>query len=88
MIRFNLAIIMAKRGIHRQARLHEMTGIRKNTISDIFNNTASSIALQDLDAICKALKCEITDVLEQIPDPPKDSESTKDSELSARNSKK
>ena len=80
---------MAKRGIHRQAQLHRMTGIPKNTISDLFNNEAASVEFQDLDAICKALNCEITDILERAPEPPKDSENIseniKDSKMSTSN---
>ena len=70
MVKFNLRVVMATRDISVQAELHRMTGIRKNTISDMVNNVAVSVALQDLDAICEALDCEISDILVREPDPP------------------
>ena len=75
MIKCNLAVIMAKRKITKQAALHRMTLIRKNTISDLYNDIAAGISFQDLDAICEALDCDITDLLERIPNTPQDKSS-------------
>ena len=50
-----------------QAYLSRITGIRPSTINDIFNEFAERISLDHLDRICKALDCDISDVLEYIP---------------------
>ncbi len=44
-----------------------MTGIRASTINDIYNEFAERISLNHLDRICKALNCDISDILEYIP---------------------
>jgi len=49
-----------------------MTLIRKNTISDLYNDFAAGISFQDLDAICEALGCDISDLLERVPNPPQE----------------
>ena len=86
MVKFNLRVLMATRDISVQAELHRMTGIRKNSISEMVNNAAASVALQDLDAICKALDCEISDILIRVPDPPQEPDETEPSST-ATNSK-
>ena len=72
MIKCNLAVVMAKKKVKKQAELHRMTLIRKNTISDLYNDFAAGISFQDLDAICEALGCEISDLLERVPNPPQE----------------
>jgi len=75
MIKCNLAVVMAKKKVKKQADLHSKTLIRKNTISDLYNDIAAGISFQDLDAICEALDCDITDLLERVPNPPQDKDS-------------
>lgn len=50
-----------------QAHLSRVTGIRPSTINDIFNEFAERISLDHLDRICEALDCDISDILEYIP---------------------
>lgn len=50
-----------------QADLARMTGIRPNTISEIYNEVTTRISLEHLDLICEALDCGITDILELRP---------------------
>lgn len=50
-----------------QADLARMTGIRPNTISEIYNEVTTRISLDHLDLICEALGCGITDILELRP---------------------
>lgn len=52
-----------------QADLSRMTGIRPNTISDMYNEMAERISLEHLDLICEALNCDVTDILVRIPSP-------------------
>lgn len=57
-----------------QAWLSRKTGIRKATIWELYNDMARSISFEHLDAICKALDCNVSDLFEYIPD---DDETTK-----------
>ena len=40
-----------------------MTGIRPNTISELYNEVATRISLDHLDLICEALGCDLTDLI-------------------------
>ena len=51
-----------------QAQLSRLTGIRPNTISDLYNEFTERISLDQLNQICKILECDIADLLEYIPD--------------------
>jgi putative transcriptional regulator len=44
-----------------------MTGIRATTISDMYNNFAERVGLDQLDLICEALDCELGDLLILVP---------------------
>ena len=46
-----------------QAKLAKMTGIRYETINDLYNEFALRISFENLDKICEALDCDITDIL-------------------------
>lgn len=46
-----------------QAELSKLTGIRPNTINDLYHEWATRISLEQLDLICKALNCRLTDLL-------------------------
>ena len=50
-----------------QATLARMTGIRPTTISDFYNEMAARVGLEQLDKICEALDCPLTDILEYVP---------------------
>nr|WP_255202738.1 helix-turn-helix transcriptional regulator [Acutalibacter muris] len=52
-----------------EARLAAMTGIRKSTISDLYNEMAERISFDQLDRICEALDCTLPELLEYIPNP-------------------
>lgn len=51
-----------------QAELSRRTGIRPNTISDLFNDMVSKVDLDQLSAICEVCNCEVSDILERIPE--------------------
>lgn len=51
-----------------QKELSNKTGIRQATISAYYNETAKHIVIEHLDAICRALKCTLTDVIDYIPE--------------------
>lgn len=50
-----------------QADLARKTGIRPNTISEIYNELIERINIEHIDLICDALDCEISELLEHIP---------------------
>ncbi len=54
-----------------QADLARATGIRPNTINELYHDLAERINLAQMDLICDALECELGDLIEHIPnDPP------------------
>ena len=53
-----------------QADLARKTGIRPNTISDLYHEIADRISLEQLDKICEALNCDLTDLIVRVPNEP------------------
>ena len=47
-----------------QAKLAKKTGIRAATINEIYHGLVDRISLTQLDAICRALECDVSDILE------------------------
>lgn len=50
-----------------QADLARKTGIRPTTINDIYHEMAERVNLEHLDLICEALGCDLTELMEYIP---------------------
>lgn len=50
-----------------QADLSRMTGIRPNTISELYHEVATRISIDHIDLICEALGCDISDLIEKEP---------------------
>ena len=50
-----------------QAELAKKTGIRPNTINDLYHNVAERVGLEQLDKICEALQCDLTEIIEYSP---------------------
>ena len=69
MVRIHLSRLLGEKR-WSQAKLARVTRIRASTINDIYNEFAERISLNHLDRICKALNCDISDILEYIPDEP------------------
>lgn len=67
MIRIKLCELMGREKMTRK-RLSELTGIRPNTIGDLYNENVRKIDLQALDKICGVFECSISDVLEHVPE--------------------
>lgn len=51
-----------------QADLARKTGIRASTISDYYNEMTDRINLRHFELICKALDCDLSDILVYTPD--------------------
>ena len=67
MILINLDIMMAKRKMSL-GELSDRVGITLANLSILKNNHAKAIRFSTLDAICRALECQPSDILEFIPD--------------------
>lgn len=63
MIRIKLCELMGREKMTRK-KLSELTGIRPNTIGDLYKEEIRKIDIQALDKICSVFQCDISDVLE------------------------
>ena len=63
MITINLDVMMAKRKMSLN-ELSEKVGITLANLSILKNNKAKAIRFSTLDAICKALDCNVEDIIE------------------------
>ena len=59
----NLDVMMAKRKISA-GELAERVGITPANLSILKNNKARAVRFATLDAICKALDCDVGDIIE------------------------
>lgn len=50
-----------------QTELARVTGIRSNTINDLYHDVAERVSLEQLDKICEALHCSLFDIVEFVP---------------------
>ena len=68
MIRFNLDTVMFQKNRMKVPQLQEISGVNKNTLYAIYNNTATRMDLSVLDRLCTALDCQPGDILEYVPE--------------------
>jgi len=64
MIRIRLAELLARKKWSR-ADLSKITGIRYNTINDLYHEMALGIRLEHIDSICDALECRVEELIEK-----------------------
>ena len=50
-----------------QADLARKTGIRPNTINDLYHELAERVNLEHLDLICEVLNCNLDELIVRIP---------------------
>ena len=62
MVRILLSTRLGERRL-TQADLARMTGIRPNTISELYHEVATRVSLDHLDLICEALGCDLNDLI-------------------------
>jgi len=67
MIVIHLDVMMAKRKMSLN-ELSEKVGITLANLSILKNNKAKAIRFSTLDAICRALDCQVGDIMEFVPD--------------------
>ncbi|MDH7912256.1 helix-turn-helix transcriptional regulator [Winogradskyella sp. SYSU M77433] len=63
----NLDIMLAKRGM-KSNELAEIIGITTANLSILKTGKAKAIRFSTLEAICKALECQPSDILEYVED--------------------
>ena len=51
-----------------QADLARATGIRPNTINELYHELADRVNLEHLDLICEALDCQLDELIVRVPD--------------------
>ena len=66
-IAVNLDVMLAKRKMS-SLELAEKIGITPANLSILKTGKAKAIRFSTLDAICKALDCEVGDILEYLPE--------------------
>ena len=62
MIYLNLNSILGEKRI-KMSELSVMSGVNKNTILAMYHNKQRRVDLEVLDKICKALNCDVTDII-------------------------
>lgn len=62
MIRIYLSRVLGEKRWN-QADLSRKTGIRPNTISELYNELIERVNLEHLDKICEVLECDLSDIL-------------------------
>ena len=67
MIIINLDVIMAKRKMSL-GELSEKVGITLANLSILKNNKAKAVRFSTLDAICRVLDCDVSDIIEYRKD--------------------
>ena len=50
-----------------QADLARATGIRPNTINELYHELTERVNLEHLDLICEALNCELDELIIRVP---------------------
>ncbi len=58
MVKFALDRLMFERNKMKVPELQEKSGVNKNTLYAIYNNTSTRVDLSVIERICKALNCE------------------------------
>lgn len=67
MVKINISELMGKHKLNK-TQLSNLTGIRLSTISDLYFEKTKSISMNNINQLCKALKCNVGDIFEYIPD--------------------
>ena len=66
MIRILLSALLGERR-WTQADLARKTGIRPATVNELYHELTERVRLEDLDLICQALGCDLSELLVYVP---------------------
>lgn len=69
MIKIKLSDLLGKHKMTQKA-LADLTHIRPATISKMYYEETKRVDISQLNSICSAFNCEISDLIEYIPDKP------------------
>ncbi|AUG35581.1 MULTISPECIES: helix-turn-helix domain-containing protein [Bacillus amyloliquefaciens group] len=72
MIKVHLSRLMGERKLNI-AEVSRKTGLHRNGITKLYYEETDGIKFDTLEKLCKALECEITDLIEIIEDDSKES---------------
>ena len=67
MIRIKLSDLLGKNKMNQRS-LSKLTNIRPATISKMYYEETKRISIEQIDSICKALDCEVSELFEYVPD--------------------
>ncbi|MBG9689500.1 Cro/Cl family transcriptional regulator [Lysinibacillus sphaericus] len=67
MIKVHLSRLLGERKM-KVSELAEKTGLHRNGLSRLYNEETDGIKFHTLELICKALDCQITDLIEIVED--------------------
>lgn len=67
MIRIKLSDLLGKRKMN-QTTLSKLTNIRPATVSKMYYEETKRIDIAQINNLCKALDCEVSELFEYIPD--------------------
>ena len=67
MIKIKLSDLLGKHKMSQKA-LSDLTNIRPATVSKMYYEETKRLDIKQLNNICRVFKCEISDLLEYIPD--------------------
>ena len=70
MIELTLSKVLGEKRITQKA-LAKITGIRPNTISEMYNDVSERVNLEHLDVICDVLDCDLSDLITRRLNPQK-----------------
>lgn len=66
-IKINLSEMLGKRKMNMR-ELSNLTGIRPNTISNLYYEETRRIEMKHIAALCKALQCDVGELFEFVDD--------------------
>ena len=67
MIKCHLSRMMGERKL-KIADVARETGLHRNTITLLYNETATRIDMETIEGLCKLFQCGVGDIFEFVPD--------------------
>lgn len=66
MIKCHLSRLMGERKL-KLADVARLTGLHRNTVTLLYNETAARVDLETMDKLCSLFECEVEDLFEYQP---------------------
>ena len=68
MIKFMIKVQRLLHNEMSQQELHELSGIRKSTLSDYENSKAVTVRVEHINKLCEIFGCQPADLITYVPD--------------------